>query len=237
MGWVERAQRKQAAKLKALERSAPTLHGTYGTDFATAPGWREIDMQFSLIPDVSYPPDWGVVRAIREIDPSFTWVWVKWIFRSPRDLSDGAERDVVFGRHGLARYVNDPHAEIAPMKVDMPSYTRLPKPNKFLIMFQGERRKGKWADLPGDYQPFNDGVLRWFKDHYGEQDPEEMKKILVRNKREAWERSENKKADEFEYMMSDIDKYCQKQLDNVSEGMVRDYLLGDKERKRKIYSR
>lgn len=233
MGWIEEAKAKQQARLKRLQDSAPALHGQFGTDFHTAPGWREIGMFYSLIPDAIYPPDWKLVKAVQKLDPSLTWIWVKWVFLSPQET--GAPRLVTFGRHGIARYVADPHGELYPMEVEGASWFKGPKPNIFEVLFQGERRKGKGSDLPGEYQPFNDQAFAWVKDHYGAPDPETMREG-IRAKRAYWEKMENKKAEEFEYMMKDIDKYTQKQLDKISDVEMREHALGDVRKAIKPYA-
>ncbi len=225
MGWIEQARRKQEAKLQALQDKAPRLQGQFGTDFHSAPGWREVGMEFSCIPDALHGWDETVVGNIRKIDSTFVPVKINWVFLSPSDTGNPQEK--VFVRYGLARKVDDPHGELAPMNVLMPTKGKLPRPNKLVVIFQGPRKKEKYCDLPGEFVPLDGAVYQWFVDNYGQQDPEEVMTI-IQAQREAHEKRKQKLQDEMDYVQKDLDKYTQKMLDRTSEIELRDYLLGDR---------
>ena len=226
MGWIEQARRKQEKRLLDLQESMPALQGQFGTDFHSAPGWREIGMQFSCIPDAVEGWDSTVVKNIRKIDPSFVPVKINWIFMSPTDTGEPEEK--VFVRYGLARKVDDPHGELTPLNVLMPSTLNgWPTPNKLEVIFQGPRKKERYCDLPGEFVPLGGAVYQWFIDHYGQQDPEEVMAV-IQAQREAHERKKKQLQDEIDYMQKDLDKYTQKMLDRTSEIELRNYLLGDR---------
>lgn len=225
MGWIEQAKLKAAHRLKAMEASMPTMHGQFATDFNSAPGWREVGMEFTCIPDALHPWDAKIVSAIRRIDPSFVPVTIRWVFLSPHDT--GNPQEEVFVRYGLARKVDDPYQVLPPMNVLMPTDNSLPRPNKLVVIFQGPRKKEKYCDLPGDFVPFDGNILNWFYDNYGIQSPEEVMAI-IEQRRKAHEQKKRSVQSEMEYIQRDIEKYAQKMLDRVSEVEIKERLLGDR---------
>jgi hypothetical protein len=59
------------------------------------PGWPT----WQVVPDVACPWDPVVVKAMRELDPSLTPLWVTWVYAPPADQSD--KTPFVTGRHAM----------------------------------------------------------------------------------------------------------------------------------------
>lgn len=66
--------------------------------------YTPLGYHYSAIPDAMYPPDPGLVREWRRIDPAFRLLWKTVIWRSP---NGGVFKT---GHHVLARQVRNPHS-------------------------------------------------------------------------------------------------------------------------------
>src|SRR5262245_11111658 len=116
--WYRTALRRRARKrLEALSR-VQSLVLPIRDSPATAPGWREVAVEYTCVPDACYPWDPEVLKAIQTFCPDVAPLWVRWVFLSPR--SDAGEQLVIFGRHGIGRRVSNPRAALYPLHCPMP---------------------------------------------------------------------------------------------------------------------
>lgn len=138
--------------------SALSTRVKFRDSFYTAPGYREIGMFYSCVPDPAYPWDPDVMRRIWVVAPDTVPLWVHWVFMSPQDT--GEPKLEIFGRHALGRCIKSSHTYLEPMRVLMPTMPcqglHFEKPNAIWFIHQGEMGlHPKYKDLPGDYLPFD----------------------------------------------------------------------------------
>lgn len=135
----------------------PNINRKIRTDFFSAPGWRQVKVEYSCIPDAVYPWNPLVLKAIWEFAPDAVPLWVRWVFRSPQDEEN--PHDVVFGRHALGRRIEHLQMERLDFHCTMPSMPcqglTFEKPNRIWFIHEGESPKERNVDLPGDYLPFD----------------------------------------------------------------------------------
>jgi hypothetical protein len=81
-------------------RQVPELNASF--DLKDAPtGWHPVPGYplWQVVPDVTYPWNPEVVKAMRRIDPSIVPLWVTWAYKPPKD---DANKDIfVTGRHAV----------------------------------------------------------------------------------------------------------------------------------------
>lgn len=131
--------------------------------FYTAPGYREIGMFYSCVPDPAYPWDPGVVREIWKWAPDAVPMWVHWVFLSPQET--GNPKIEIFGRHAIGRVIKNQRGYLEPFRVHMPSMPcqglSFERPNDIWFIHQGPMgMHPKYKDLPGDYLPFDYDLAR-----------------------------------------------------------------------------
>lgn len=207
--WYRDALINRKRQLGKLQQQAPSLTVTIPN---RAPGWHEVGMEISCIPDAVYPWDAQVFKAIQRIAPDLVPVWVRWVFISP----DG--ETVVFGRHALARVNKAKKREGVNWNVEMPTMPvngcRFETPNDELTIIQAETSSIA-PDLPGDYLPFGWNVYAMVRDNYKHHDIKDLKKRFIEDKKEALSREKKRLADEQEYKQRDLDKFINKKLENL----------------------
>jgi hypothetical protein len=130
--------------------------------FYTAPGYREIGMFYSCVPDPAYPWDPKIVREIWKWAPDAVPMWVHWVFLSPQET--GNPKIEIFGRHALGRVIKNRRGSLEPMRVLMPTFPcqglTFEKPNDIWFIHQGPMGlHKKYKDLPGDYLPFDSDLV------------------------------------------------------------------------------
>lgn len=139
----------------------PRLHHKAATDFYSAPGWREVTVEYTCVPDPMYPWDPGIMKKIWQYAPDAVPMWVHWVFRSPE--ADENPHDVVFGRHALGRVIKNVRSEQIPFQCDMPTMPcqglKFERPNSIWFIHEGARPKERYVDLPGEYLPFDEQLL------------------------------------------------------------------------------
>lgn len=221
--WMEQADQRLAAWGTAMQQQAGSVSVPLRS---RAPGYRFLGIEVSCIPDSVYPWNPTVVKMIQGVAPDIVPIWTKWVFDEPVEFEN--PQRVVYGRHGLARVINNLHSERHIYYCPMPSYNyggvKLQKPAKIELIPQGSPDQ-KYKDLPGAYVPFDDWFYRIVKDNYGEKTPEQLKEFYVRAPKEAHARAAAIQDAEAERKNADIQKYVNKRLESVSEVEMKEYFL------------
>lgn len=199
------------------------------TDFHNARGWRQVAMEYTCIPDAEYPWDPRLVRKVQEFAPDAVPMWVHWVFRSPQDEED--PHDVIFGRHALGRVIKPARSDLIPFRCAMPTMPcqgiTFERPNAIWFIHQGDSPSDQNVDLPGDYLPFDMGMVMKAWDSWAgaaNQTEEEFKaelreEIYERPLREAEARREAR-AEEWEARSRDFAKYAKKVIDSISDSEI-----------------
>jgi len=197
----------------------------------TAPGWREIDVAYSCIPDPVYPWDPVVMKAILEFAPDAVPMWVHWVFLSPQET--GNPEVVVFGRHALGRRIQNKTSELEPFRCAMPTMPcqglTFERPNRIWFIHEGSTHP-KNPDLPGAFLPFDGSILdRAKKSATGfrmteKEFIESMKKDFIEKERAATELRKKQVQDDIEYRSRDFEAYARRQLDKVSDVEAKEYV-------------
>lgn len=220
--WYLKAREKHQARLRAMEAAAyaPTI-----TIPDRAPGWHEVGMEYSCIPDPQYPWDPQVFKAIQALRPDLTPLWVRWIFLTPPE--DGHQETVVFGRHGLGR-VDGGVQYSAPLEVTMPNMPcqgmKFERPNRVWKIFEGADDP-RAPDLPGAFVPFSWEFYKNVLDSPS-LSPKELKYLAVTKPQEDALREQESKLKEREYIQRDLDEFADRLLGRMSEVEMKERLLG-----------
>jgi len=218
MDWVREQQLFVEQRKRQLEATAPTITLPVRDSFHTAPGYRELGMEFTCIPDSAYPWDPAVLKQIWSFDPTVVPLWLRWVFLSPSDT--GNPQVVVFGRHAIGRALKNPHAELVPLPVEMPSMpcqgVTFSKPTLIEFIWMGKAPE-KYVDLPGEYLPFNSMLSSYMRHRYLEISVAEAKRRIIDGQQEAEEKRKHKAREEDAYHRRTLEKYVNKQLEKVSE--------------------
>lgn len=205
--------------------AAPPITYEVADSFHTAPGWRDVGMEYSLIPDSSYPPDSQVTRAIHSFDPGVIHLWVRWIFMSPSNT--GNPQIEVFGRHAVGRYVKNPHGQVEPFRIDVPANYHGPVPNLIERILMGEP-DSRARDLPGIYVPWDWKLYYDLRNDYLLASVKDIKKLAVEDQAMAWLRYRASLLADRAYRNADIRAYAERKLANVSELEAKERFLGNR---------
>lgn len=233
MDWVGAAVARAQAKLQSLADSAPTYSMPMRTCPDDAPGWSMVEERYSAIPDVAYPPDPAVLRALRAFCPDVTYFAIYSTWRSSKD--DGPRKHMTLMRHGVARRVEDPRHEVHDFYCEMPAtpvpgFPTLYQPN-YVELNHYDRHDRPWGyDLPGAYLPFDWYLYYDLYESYfnGEiQASRDLKDATLTPHLAKLEREKASRADEAAYKERDLARYRQRIFEAASEIEMRDYLLGD----------
>jgi hypothetical protein len=235
-GWYSAALKKHQAKLDAWAGPVQPLEVPIRDSFQTAPGWRDLGMEYTCVPDAQYPWDPKVLRTIWTFDPGVIPMWVRWAFLSPAD--DGQEEVVIFGRHAIGRHVDNPHSQLEPLHVSMPPMpcqgVRFDRPNLIELIAVGAPDK-RASDLPGEYMPFGYQLVKHLRKQYREATAKEIYKLAVTDKQAAADENLRKVRQEELYRRADVEAFVAKKLENVSEIEMRDRMLGKRERASNLF--
>lgn len=198
---------------------------------ATAPGWREVDVAYSCVPDSAYPWDPQIMKAIQEFAPDAVPMWVHWVFLSPHET--GNPQVVVFGRHALGRRVQNMTSELEPFRCAMPTMPcqglTFERPNRIWFIHEGSTNP-EHPDLPGTFLPFDGSILdRAKKSAIGFRMTERefvamMKEEFIEKERKAKALRKQQLDDDMAYRQRDFEAYARKQLNNVSEVEAKEYV-------------
>ena len=221
MSWVEEGRRRARTRMQSLVDSAPALTVPIRDTAESAPGWRFLGETYSCIPDVVYPWDGSVVRAIREFCPDAMPLSIRSVWKSSR--LDGEPTTMVVVRHGLARYIRDPIGPVHHFDCKMPSTpvpggVKLRQPN-YIELNWYDRKVRPWGyDLPGEYLPFDWELYRCLRKAYVDSlSPDELIDHLVAPHNEEKERQMKHNKEERAYVNRDVQSYIAKKMESVSE--------------------
>lgn len=208
----------------------PTLRMPLRDSPENARGYREVGIDYSCVPDVSYPWDPERVKAIREFMPDVVPLWVQWVFLRPN-----SKERVVFGRHALGRSIQEPGRELLPFRCLMPSFPcqglTFEKPNRIWFIHEGDRNRD-YPDIPGTYLPFNDTIVHRARESArylklsDKEYREQMEKELINDVMKEREARKALSADEREQRDKDFHKYADKLLETISDVEMAEYQRG-----------
>lgn len=203
--WIAE-QQKRVDAIKAT-RVAPIYMRPPADSPLNAPGWKELSIKYTCVPDAAYPWDPAIVKAIQVFDPGFAPIWVRWTFLSP----DNTEI-VTFGRHAFGRY-RELQKDVPTLRIEaMPLNAFFKKPNIIEKVWMGQSD----SDLPGPYQPFDATLYNFCRRNYCVKSSREM----IADMHAEIERDKLKKINneiELEYRQRELDKYTSKKLAQMSE--------------------
>lgn len=213
--------------LKAIQAQpdgGPKLAYKVADSFATAPGYREMDVVYSCVPDPAYPWDPQVMKAIREFAPDAVPMWIQWVFMSPHET--GNPEVVVFGRHALGRTIQNLTSELEPFRCAMPTMPcqglTFERPNRIWFVHEGGPNP-QYPDLPGSYLPFDGSILdRAKKSAIGfrmseKEFVEHMKLEMIEKAREESNRRRAALEADLDARERDFEAYADKQFERISE--------------------
>ena len=193
----------------------------------TAPGFREIAVEYTCIPDSMYPWDPFIMKEINVFAPDAVPMWVRWAFRSPEEYEN--PQTVVYGRHALGRHVEHLASGIDKFPCPMPDGATFKKPNRIWFIHEGPRATDKYVDLPGDYLPF-DHTIRETAEYMAEgfrMTEEEYKQSLRDQFIHAADRAKQKRKaaidDDMEQRANDWHKYADKIIETISDVEIGEY--------------
>lgn len=226
-GQLRKLDKKLDAQLRA-EAQAETIN------FPERQGWVEKGLYFTCKPNVEHPWRPEIIKAIWEFDPNVIPCWVNWVFDAPKEQSDGRQ-EVVFGRHVIARYVDDPQEDIDEFPCDMPTMPcqgiTFKKPNRLVTVLM---KKNEQNDLPGEYIDLDWTIVEWLRASFvREQSTKELAKAYVDAARREYNKRKAQLVDEWEYRGRDLKRFVDKKLANVSEVEIKEYLHRKREREKK----
>ncbi len=180
----------------------------------TAPGWRFLGIEYTAIDDPAYPKDPAVTEALRRIDQGkgvLVPLWARWKFLSPR--GQGTERVVVFGRHAIGRYINDPRSWRAPFPCEMPPNADFQAPNQLDRDLLGAPDPTA-SDLPGAYVPWD---WRLVYEPHARMSAKDLKKKYIEDVIARREEAMRKAVEEEGYIRRQFQPFWDKLLGRVSE--------------------
>jgi len=193
----------------------------------TARGYREVDVQYSCVPDSVYPWDAEKVRAIREFLPDAVPMWVHWVFLEPN-----TRNPVVFGRHALGRAIREPGRDLATFRCLMPTMPcqglTFEKPNRIWFIHEGDRNQD-YPDIPGTFLPFNDSIVHRAREsaRYMQLSAEEFKKAMVAELVDGpLQERETRKRDhdaDMEARHADFERYARSRWDQLSDVEIAEF--------------
>lgn len=191
-------------------------------------GWLFKRIEFYGYPPPGYEWDPALVRAIQNTFPEFQPFWVNYIFLSPVEEGQANREYVKFGRHGYGRYIKDPHSEVIPMPVKMPSRRagfgfRMRPVTKIEDVMRGvEDPRAK--DLPGAYMKFDWWLLGFLKENWKEWSVAELRAANSEAEDSFYEESRQRQSEQHQ-STADFTKYAQKKLAQVSDIEAKEYFL------------
>jgi len=222
-----------------VQDTGPALPITPSDSFHTAPGYREVAVEYTCIPDSMYPWDSNIMKAIQVFAPDAVPLWVRWVFRTPQDHEN--PHDVVYGRHALGRVVDRMESDIEPLRVTMPDMPcqglTFKKPNRIWFIHEGPRDEEGWyVDLPGKYLPFDHSLLLKAEDAArgfrmtDKEYADHLRDVLITRPREAHEKRKRDNADEMDYRSREFHRYADKVIESISDVEIGEYMrsVGDR---------
>lgn len=194
----------------------------------TARGYREVDIQYTCIPDAMYPWDPDRMKAIREFLPDAVPMWVHWIFLRPN-----SKEKVVFGRHALGRAIKEPGRELLPFRCSMPSMPcqglTFERPNRIWFIHEGDRNRD-YPDIPGTFLPFDDTIVHRAREsaRYMQMSVKDFREQMVKELIEEPTEERRKRREALDADLAarekDFHAYADKVLDQISDVEREEYL-------------
>lgn len=228
MDWLAEGRHRALSRLKTLQESQPSFSLPVHDSPETAVGWRFLGEFYSCIPDVAYPWDPAVVRAIRSFCPDAQPISIKTVWKS--SALDGNVKTMVLVRHGIARAVRDPVAPTHSFHCRMPSTgagIRLHTPNYIEVNWYDKENRPWGYDLPGAYLPFDWEFYSSLRLSYTDNLlPEELSAKLFNPYIARRELRRKQSRDEQEYIDRDVQSYQQKRLDRASDSELAELATG-----------
>lgn len=223
------------AQARVLPSLLPKGRVRIRDSFYTAPGYREIGMFYSCVPDPAYPWNPMIMREIRKLAPDAVPLWVHWVFMSPQET--GNPKLEIFGRHALGRVIKQQRRELTPMRVLMPTMPCqglwFERPNDIWFIHQGRMGEHpKYKDLPGDYLPFDHDLLAKVQDMAkafrmtDAEYREHLRKIMIEEPIAADQLKVKQAREQRLYKEADLGRYLDKQYEKVSEVEAKEHYLG-----------
>lgn len=202
------------------------------TDFYSAPGYREVAVEYTCVPDPVYPWDPKLVREIWKFAPDTVPMWVHWVFRTPEEKEN--PHNVVFGRHALGRVIKPARTDLMPFQCGMPTMPcqglTFEKPNAIWFIHQGDSPSDEYVDLPGEYLPFDMGMVKKAYDSWGgayNMTEAEFKKALwkemVKDPMAETEKRAEERLAEREERNRDFAEYARKVIPTISDSEIEAY--------------
>jgi hypothetical protein len=189
-------------------------------------------MEYTCIPDAVYPWDASLMKKVLEFSPDAVPLWIHWVFRTPEDQEN--PHDVVFGRHGLGRAIKPARSDLIPFRCSMPTMPcqgiTFEKPNAIWFIHQGDSPTEQYVDLPGEYLPFDMGMVMKAWDSWAgadtqteEEFKEDLRDELYRIPMQKAEERREVSAEEMEERNRDFAEYAKKIIDNISDTEIAAY--------------
>lgn len=218
-------------KILPQEQDMPKAMVREAQSFDQAPGYREIGMFYTCVPDVQYPWDPTIMKEIWRFAPDAIPMWVQWVFLGPKERGEHIE---VFGRHALGRKIWHPNYDLTPFHCEMPSFPcqglSFEKPNYIWFVHEGAKlNDGKYKDLPGNFLGFDDSILRRAKDeavgfNMTEREfIEFMRETYIEKPRLERERRLKALEEDMAARDADFEKYARGQMDKISDVEIKEF--------------
>jgi hypothetical protein len=230
--WIINQQRRVETLKRQAQAEAMTVNIPLRDSPHTARGWREIDIEYSCVPDAANPWDPRVVRAIWAFFPNIVPMWVRWIFLGPN-----ATEPTVFGRHALGLVIKDKAREFVSFKCDMPPMPcqglTFERPTAIKKILMGEPPSDA-LDLPGIYQPFDMTVCHDLVYREVTLSPKEAKKRFRDDVLEGRARRHEQNVREDLRRREELDRFVERKLANMGESeMESEFGFASKPRKKR----
>lgn len=171
MHWTEIVRRRHAEAQNLLAQATQNhaISVPIGDSDWTAPGYLLLGYFYSCVPDVAYPFDPAVLRAIRVLCPDAMPITIRSVWQWSNYHELGRLGDpVVLVRHGIARAirVDDRVSSMHDFRCEMPAWPvpglRIPgrsisdcRPNYIEVSWEDRGVRSLGQDQPGAYLPFD----------------------------------------------------------------------------------
>lgn len=164
---------------------------------------------WQVIPDVAYPWDPAVVRAMRSIDPSIVPLWVTWAYKPPKDDSN---REVyVTGRHAVGWHV--PYYPAQDFSVLMPTCSMLKRPTRLWKIYH---ESAGTDERIGGFVPWSWWMYHNLVDEFVPNGAPKMREY-IKGKKEHIEKRAAAITEEQKYMQAQVSPFIERQLDQVTD--------------------
>lgn len=185
-------------------------------------GYVTVATEVTCVPDVMYPFDPAVLRAIHVFDPRVVPLWVRRVYRHH---STGGI--VILGRHAIGSHVWNPRNPIDRnvFRSLMPTYRALERPTQVDFHHVGGKRPGN--GLCGDYLPFDSFVSYILRKTYDTWTHAERLAYIEKHGEEAKAAKAKAAAEaESEYIVKSDGPWLQKHIEQFDDDDARRVMAG-----------